>query len=124
VQTNRTADSIAALRQQLQGFLGPNGTTAEELTRTVSGAVRELPGSYETSAAVLGAMVQNALFDRPDDYQSTLPSRYNSLGAADLDRAARAALSDRFVWVVVGDAGEVRPQLDKLGLPVEQLTLQ
>ena len=25
----------------------------------------------------------------------------------------------KFVWVVVGDAAKVRPQLDKLGLPIE-----
>jgi predicted Zn-dependent peptidase len=125
VQTNRTGDSIVALRQQLQTFLTKSGVTGEELQRTIGGAVRELPGSFETSDAVLGAMIQNSLYDRPDDYQSTLPGRYRALSAADLDRAARAALrADNFVWVVVGDAKQVRPQLDTLGLPIEVMTLQ
>jgi predicted Zn-dependent peptidase len=125
VQTNRTADSIVALQQQLRNFLTKSGTTAEELTRTISGAVRELPGSYETSDAVMAAMIQNSLYDRPDDYQSTLASRYRAMTAADLDRAARSALSpDRFLWVVVGDASQVRPQLEKLGLPIEVMALR
>ena len=39
---------------------------------------------------------------------------------AELDAAAQAALDpSRFVWVVVGDASVVKPQLDALGLPVE-----
>ena len=37
-----------------------------------------------------------------------------------MDAAARAIVKDSdFVWVVVGDAAAVKPQLDKLGLPVE-----
>lgn len=39
---------------------------------------------------------------------------------APLDAAARGALDpDKFVWVRVGDAKLVRPQLDSIGLPVE-----
>jgi hypothetical protein len=37
-----------------------------------------------------------------------------------MDAAARATIDpSTFVWVVVGDASVVRPQLDALGLPVE-----
>ena len=37
-----------------------------------------------------------------------------------LDQAARAALDPKgFVWIVVGDAAKVRPQLEKLGMPIE-----
>jgi len=40
--------------------------------------------------------------------------------AAQLDAAARGALDPKkFVWVVVGDAAKVKPQLDGLGLSVE-----
>ena len=37
-----------------------------------------------------------------------------------LDTAARRVINpDNFVWVVVGDAQRVRPQLESLGLPIE-----
>jgi hypothetical protein len=40
--------------------------------------------------------------------------------AADMDRAARQVIDPaQFVWVVVGDAAKVEPQLKALGLPVE-----
>ena len=56
VQADRTGDSIKALREQLTGFLGTKGVTEEEHVRTINGLTRELPGSFETSPAVLGAM--------------------------------------------------------------------
>jgi predicted Zn-dependent peptidase len=120
VQADRTGDSIAAARTQLQQFLGPNGVTPAELERTINGSIRELPGSFETSQAVLGALQQNDIYRRPDDYYSTLASRLRRLSAADLDTAARRAIDPaKFVWVVVGDASHVRAQLEPLGLPIE-----
>ena len=86
VQADRTGDLIAAARAQLQQFLGPNGVTAAELERTINGSIRELPGSFETSQAVLGGLQQNDLYRRPDDYYSTVASR---LQAPDRRRSRR-----------------------------------
>jgi 16S rRNA G1207 methylase RsmC len=60
------------------------------------------------------------MLGRPDNYYETLAPEYRSLTAAKLDQAARAALDPKgFTWIVVGDAAKVRPQLEKLGMPVE-----
>ena len=121
VQADKTGPAIEALNQQFNDFLsGGKGVTPEELQRTINGNTRRLAGSYETSAAVLGAMRSNALLGRPDDYPETIAARTNALTAAQLDAAAKAAIDpSRFVWVVVGDASVVKPQLDALGIPVE-----
>ena len=93
---------------------------ADELQRTVNGNTRRLAGSYETSGAVLGALRSNDLLGRPDNSPETVAARTNALTAAQLDEAAKAAIDpSRFVWVVVGDASVVKPQLDALGIPVE-----
>ena len=82
--------------------------------------MRELPGSFETASDVLTGMQNNVLWGRPDDYYDTLASRYRALDARQMDQAIRGAVDpSKFVWVVVGDAKTVRPQLDRLGLPVE-----
>jgi predicted Zn-dependent peptidase len=120
VQANRTGESIAALIAQYERFLSAEGVTAAELERTINGNTRGLAGGFETSGQVLNALRSNDLYGRPDDYQETLASRTRALTAAQLDAAARAAIDpDRFVWVVVGDAAVVQPQLEALGLPVE-----
>ncbi len=120
VQANQTGPSIAALIAQYDRFLGTDGVTPAELERTVNGATRGLAGSFESSAQVLNGLRSNALYGRPDDYQETLAERTRALTAAELDAAARANIDPtQFVWVVVGDASVVRPQLEALGLPLE-----
>jgi zinc protease len=120
VQSNRTGESIAVLIEQYRGFLTDRGVTAAERERTINGNIRQLPGSFETSAAVLGALRSNALYGRPDNYWETLAARYEAMSAEAMDAAVRRVLDGAsLVWVVVGDAATVRPQLEALGLPVE-----
>ena len=120
VQADRTGESIAVLLDQYRRFASTDGVTEAELTRTINGNVRQLPGGFETSAAILGALRSNALYGRPDTYWEEVAPRYQAMTASGLDQAARAVIDpNRFVWVVVGDASVVRPQLEVLGLPVE-----
>ncbi len=120
VQADRTGDSIRVLMEQINAFNGANGVSAAEHTRTINGNIRQLPGQFETAAAILGALRANDIYNRPDNYWEAVAGRYRSMTAADMDRAARAVIDPRrFVWVVVGDASVVRPQLRGLGLDVE-----
>ena len=120
VQADRTADSILELRNDLSAYTSDKGVTAEELTRLINGNVRELPGQFETSGDVLGGMVNIITYGRPDDYYETLAARYQELSVEQLDAQARAnLLGDDLVFVIVGDASVVEPQLEAVGLPVE-----
>ncbi|WP_109809096.1 M16 family metallopeptidase [Sphingosinithalassobacter portus] len=125
VQADKTGESIASLQQDVTSFLSTKGITPEEFDLTIKGNIRELSGAFETSDSVLGAMQSNDLFGRPDDYYDTIAQKYRALSREELDAAAREALDpDNFVWVVVGDAETVRPQLDSLGLPVEVISAE
>ena len=125
VQADRTGDSVAEMIRETREFLTTSGVTQEELKRNVAAEIGELPGSFETSPAVLGAMQSLALYGRPDDYYETLVDRYSAQTREALDSAARAALDvEDFVWVVVGDAAKVRPQLEALGLPIDQREME
>ena len=120
VQADRTGDSIAALLDNYRAFNRDRGVTVAERERTVNGSARQLAGQFQTGAAVLNALRTNALYGRPDDYYERAAVRYPALTTAELDAAVRQTVNpDQFVWVVVGDAATVRPQLERLGLPVE-----
>jgi zinc protease len=124
VQADRTGDSIRVLIEQIRNFVTIEGVTPVELNRVILGNTRQLPGQFETSSAVLGAMRSNALFQRPDDYWETVADRYRGMTVQMLDQAARQVISpDNLLWVVVGDASVVRPQLEGLGLPIEVRTV-
>jgi predicted Zn-dependent peptidase len=125
VQADRTGDSLAEMIRETNEFLTVKGVTAEELKRNIASEIGALPGRFETSPAVLGAMQGNALFGRPDDYQEKLADIYKAQTTQTLDAAARSAIKgDAFVWVVVGDASKVRAQLEPLGLPIEQREME
>ena len=120
VQSDRTGESVAAIRMMLKDIASTKGVTGDELAQAVSNNVDGLPGQFETGGAVLAAMITNDQFGRPDNYYELLGGQYRALTTAGADAAFRGAIDpDKFVFVVVGDAKKVRPQLDKLGLPVE-----
>ncbi|MEO6080072.1 MAG: pitrilysin family protein [Steroidobacteraceae bacterium] len=119
VQADRTGASIAAMKTHVKDFVSAKGVTPAELARTINGSVRELPGSFETSAAVLAQMEQDVLYKHAADYAETLAGRYQSLDATALDAAVRSAIDPNgFTWVVVGDKAKVLPQLKALKIPV------
>ena len=125
VQTDKTGESIAAALADMNQFLTTKGVTPAELAQTISSQVLSLPGDFEGGDDVMAALIKIETLHRPDDYYVQLPNRYRAMTAADLDKAARAAIDPRnLLWVVVGDAAKVRPQLDKLGMPVELMPLE
>ena len=59
--------------------------------------------------------LSSPLYAGGGDYWETTGPRYEALAPQDMDAAARRILEhDDYVWVVVGDAAVVEPQL---GLP-------
>jgi predicted Zn-dependent peptidase len=120
VQTDKTGASIVALTQDMKDFLTAKGVTPAERERTINGRVRELAGNFEGSDAVLGGLQQIDLYGWSDDYYQQLATKYRALTPAQLDDAARKAIDpSKILWVVVGDAASVTPQLKQTGLPVE-----
>ena len=123
VQADKTGPAIRVLMDQVSGFVTTRGLTDVELTRVINGNTRQLAGQFETSQAVLQALRSNALYRRPDNYWEAISDRYRGMTISTIDQAARKVIDPKkMVWVVVGDAAKVRPQLKGLGLPIEEVT--
>lgn len=123
VQSDRTGDAIRALLGNMRAFPGTKPITAEEFKRITDGNIRSLPGSFQTNSQVVSAMIRNELLGRPDNFYSTLASRYRAIDAAQINAMARAHLQpDGLTFVVVGERKLVEPQLKGIGLPVEFVT--
>jgi predicted Zn-dependent peptidase len=120
VQADKTGDSLAELNKEIGDFLTTKGVTPDELKLTVANDINRLPGEFETAGAVLSAVMNMEVLGRPDNYYETLAPKYRAQTTASLDQAARSMLDPKgFVWIVAGDAAKVRPQLEKLGMPIE-----
>jgi zinc protease len=117
VQTDRTADSLRELMNEFNRFLNTEPATAGELTRVFRSSAFSLPGRYETSAAVLGALQANDRFSRPDDYVASLKGMYEAVSLENVQGAAEQVLHpDRITWVIVGDRAKIEGSLMELGI--------
>ncbi|MCP1372551.1 M16 family metallopeptidase [Dyella lutea] len=122
VQTDKTADSVGEILKEARGVVGDKPLTEAEIDKIKVGDVRSLPGSYQTTAAVMGALQNIALYHRPDDYVQTLKSRIQAQTDAEVNDAAREVIHPgQLTWVIVGDLSKIRGPLEKLDLGAMQV---
>ena len=117
VQTDRTVDSLRELTREFDEFLGDRPATQDELDRNIKNSVRSLPGQYETANAVLGTLMSNNRYGRPDDYAMTLKDKYESLTTDKLHEAAAEVIHPgKLTWLIVGDLDKIEQPIRDLGL--------
>jgi len=117
VQTDKTVEAMREIRRELEELVGSRPATAEEIAKIRNGDVRELPGRYETNAAVGRAISEIVTYRWPDDYVRTLKSRIEAQTDDAVRAAARASLRPAaMTWVLVGD-------LKKIEQPIRELKL-
>ncbi|MCR6701505.1 MAG: insulinase family protein [Dokdonella sp.] len=117
VQTDKTAESAAEVLKEVRQIAGDKPLTDAEIGKIKEQRVRALPGAYEATSSVLGALASNQLYGRPDDYVPTLKTKLEGLDDAKVRAAAQALYrADALTWVIVGD-------LSKIEQPVRDLKL-
>ena len=121
VQTDKTSESVAEILREAKELIGAKPLTHAEIDKIKVGDVRSLPGEYQTTGAVLGAMAGITLYDRPDDYVQTLKPRIEAQADAAVQAAAREIVRpDALTWIVVGDLKKIEQPIRALKLgPVQ-----
>ncbi len=122
VQADKTGASLKELVAEIGGLAKAKPITVAERDKAIGNTILTLPGDFESSGALLGAIERNALLGRGDDYYTRLVPRLRALTPADLGAAAAGFDPARLTWIVVGDRKAVEPQLQGLGLPIEVRT--
>jgi zinc protease len=121
VQSDRTADSIRLVLDEVAAFAGgQRGLDETEFQRVTDGNIRALPNSLQTNGQVLSALVANQRLGRPVDYQAKLPDIYRAIDAAQIDAAGRQFFApDDLAIIVIGDRKQIDEQLAGLGMEIE-----
>ena len=115
VQSDKTAEAMTELRNEMLGITGKNPPSDAELAKTQENLTLRQAGSFESKSAVAGAMVRIAREGLPDDYFVRYPERVKALRTADLTDAAKSLITpDRMVWVVVGDRAKIEAGIKAL----------
>ena len=117
VQTDKTAESASEVLKEARAVIGDRPLTADEIAKIKDQRIRALPGSYETTSAVLGAISGIVQYDRPDDYVQTLKSRLEAVTPAAAETAIKEIISpEAMTWVIVGDLGKIEAPVRALKL--------
>ena len=117
VQTDKTAESAHEVYKEAMAVIGAKPLTEQEVDKIKASDIRGLPGSFETTSAVLGAVEDIVQYDRPDDYVQTLKQHIEAVHQPAAQSAIKEIVQPQAItWVIVGD-------LKKIEQPVRALKL-
>jgi zinc protease len=117
VQTDKTKESLAELDKELRGIVKDRPITPAELNRAQASLTLALPGSWETMAALAGAIGDIVTFGLDDRYYDTFGDKVRAQTIQSLTTAAADVVHpDQLVWVVVGDRSKIEAGIRELKL--------
>ncbi len=117
VQTDKTAPSAEEVLKEARAVVGAKPLSDAEVAKIKDSRIRALPGSYETTGAVLGAMAGIVEYGRPDDYVQTLKGKLEAITADQAEAAIKEIVKpDAMTWVIVGDLKQIEAPVRALKL--------
>ncbi|MEP6484720.1 MAG: insulinase family protein, partial [Rudaea sp.] len=103
-------------------LVGSQPLTDEEIAKVKNGDMRALPGEYESTGAVLGAVQNIVTYHRPDDFVQTFKHRVEAQKDADIQAAAKEVVkANGLTWVIVGDRKQIEQPVRALNLGAVQV---
>ena len=115
VQTDKTTESMIEIRKELDGIIGAQPPTEDEVARAKDTATLALPGRWETASAVSSSIVEIVRYDLPDDFWDRYPGQVRGVDRAQVARMAKEVVHpDRITWVIVGDRETIEPGIREL----------
>lgn len=121
IQTDKTKEGLVEMRKEMTEFVRSRPAQQDELDQVLDGYKNRLPGAFESSAAVLNNLMDDARFNRPYDYVTTLKQRYDAITLEQVnEQAAEHLHPDKINWLLIGDLAKIESDIRGLNIgPVE-----
>ena len=117
VQTDKTAESMVEIENELREIQTTRPPSSDEIERSKNKRTLSLPGRWETAEAISNSISQIVRFGFEDDYWNRYPTQIRSLVDAEVAEAASTTLRpDALTWIVVGDRSTIEAPIRKLEL--------
>ncbi len=119
IHTEKTALALVELFKELREVEAGRPLDDKEVGEARGALLGGWPLRFESPDYSLGQIDVMRTYSLPDDWVSGYPARVGATTTAAAQRAfADRVDPDRLLFVIVGDAAVVRPELEKLGLAV------
>lgn len=116
VQSDKTVESMVEIKGELEGILGDNPATADEVLKAQESQTLALPGLWETNGSVSGSIQQLVQYDLPENYYDTYPDQVRALNVDTIAEAAKEVLRPNdLIWLIVGDLSVIEAGIQELG---------
>ncbi|HEV2912374.1 MAG TPA: pitrilysin family protein [Pyrinomonadaceae bacterium] len=123
VQTQHTAEAIAAIRNHIESVKGSKPISPDELQLTKDMLTLGLPLEWETDEGIANAIATSVRRGLPDGAIEKYVTDIRAVTKEQVEQAARQILRpDAMVWLVIGDRSKVEPQLKQAGIAYKVLT--
>ena len=117
VQTDKTAESLAEVRKELQEIVTSRPPNDREIAEAKSTLTLTLPGSNETVAEVSGSYANILTFGLPENYYNEFVGKVGALTSQDFAAAASKLVdTNAITYLVVGDLEKVEAKVRALNL--------
>jgi zinc protease len=120
VRTDVTGPAAKEMMKEIRNF-PENPSSPEELTAAKESSIRSLPGDFETTNAIAGAIQSIFVYDYPLDHYAALPAKFEAITQADIARVAKQYLHpDQLIILAAGDRSKIAAPLADAGVgPIE-----
>ena len=104
------------MAKELREILDKRPASEEEVAKAKANQTLELPGSWETMAAVARSIGDIVRYGLADNYYQIYPDKVRELKVSQVEAAAQKVVHpDKLVWVVVGDRSKIEAGIRELG---------
>jgi predicted Zn-dependent peptidase len=116
VQTDKTKESAQEIVKEFKAIAGDKPVTKDEFDRTKNNGILQLPGRWETNAAVRGSLDEIVKYGLPEDYFKNYDKNFRSLTLDEVQKLTQKIIvPSNLTWFVVGDKAKVLDGLKQLG---------
>ncbi|MEM7106129.1 MAG: pitrilysin family protein [Bacteroidota bacterium] len=119
VQGDKTKESIEEIVKEFEMISGDKPITQDEFDKTTQNTILQLPGSWETNAAVMGSLSEIVQYDLPDDYYKNYDQEVRNLTVEQVRELTNKMIKPKdIVYFLVGDQSKVIDKLKELDLEI------
>ncbi len=112
VQSDKTAESMQEIYQELKGIISDNPAQTQELARSLDKRILTLPGRWETAGAVQGDIATMVKYELAEDYWDQYVKDLRKVNLDEVNQSAKDNLTpDAMLWVVVGDRERIEEKV-------------
>ncbi len=120
IQQDKVGAAIDEVRKEVRDITGSRAISANEFSEIQSSMLGTAASAYEDPNSVMGGLLTATEQDRPDNYPAGMGKRFRDTTLTDANALLRKNLNvDKCIWVIAGNAALIRPQIEKLGLPIK-----